>query len=296
MVADNPGCDAGAPSEIPARAWREVWRRALYRAFDEGLLTEAAGVAFYAVFALFAGLAAFVSFWGVLADPAALRHRVRDVGDALPVGVPEVLEQLLAEATAPGRGAAALAAALWSASGAAQALIRGLNLAYGERECRGMWRLSGVSLVVAFCVALFALLTLAAFLALPLVAGEGATGTLLQALRWPVLLVAAGCSLAALYRVAPCRTEPRWRWVSWGSGFATIAWVGGSAAFSWYARHLGGYGVAYGPLAAVISFMTWAWLSAAAVLLGALLNAEVECQTACDTTAGPAAPRRSRAV
>jgi membrane protein len=84
MVADNLGSDADAPSEIPVRAWREVWRRAIWRAFDEGLLTEAAGVAFYALFALFAGLAAFVSFWGMLADPAALGRRVRDVGDALP--------------------------------------------------------------------------------------------------------------------------------------------------------------------------------------------------------------------
>jgi membrane protein len=157
-----------------------------------------------------------------------------------------------------------------------------------------MWRLTGISLMVALCVALFALLTLAAFLALPLVASDRVTGTLLQALRWPALLVAAGCGLAALYRAAPCRTEPRWRWVSWGSGFAAIAWLGGSAGFSWYARHLGGYGAAYGPLAAVISFMTWAWLSAAAVLLGALLNAESECQTARDTTAGPAAPLGSR--
>jgi membrane protein len=294
MAADDPGGDTNAPSDIPARAWRDVLRRALRRTSEDGLLTEAAGIAFYAVFALLAGLAAFVSLWGVLGAPAALGRRVREVGGALPAGLPEVLDQLLADAAAPGRGAAALAAALWAATAAAQALTRGLNLVYGERERRGAWRLAGLSLAVALCGAVFALLALAAFLALPSAAGDGAVGALLVVLRWPALLAGATAGLAALYRYGPCRAEPRWRWVSWGGGFAAVAWVVGSAAFSWYARRLGGYGAAYGPLAAVVAFMTWAWLSAAVVLLGAVLNAEAECQTARDTTVGPGRPPGAR--
>ncbi len=293
MATENPGSNAGTPSAIPALGWRDILLRVLRRTSEDGLLTEAAGVAFYAVFALFAGLAAFVSLWGVLGDPAALGRRLRDVGGALPVGMPEVLDQLLADAAAPGRGLAALAAALWAATAAMQALIRGLNLAYAERECRGGWRLAGLSLVVALCGALFALLALGSFLALPSVVG-GSPGGFLVALRWPALLAAAAVGLAAVYRYGPCRTEPRWRWVSWGGGFAAVAWVLGSALFSWYVRGLGGYGAAYGPLAAVVTFMTWAWLSAAAVLLGAVLNAEIECQTARDTTTGPERPPGAR--
>ncbi len=75
--------------------------------------------------------------------------------------------------------------------------------------------------------------------------------------------------------------------MGWGGVFAAVAWVLGSAAFSWYVRRLGGYGAVYGPLGAVVAFMTWAWLSAAAVLAGALLNAEAERQTARDTTVRP---------
>jgi membrane protein len=124
-----------------------------------------------------------------------------------------------------------------------------------------------------------------------LVAGDGAVGALLAVFCWPALLAGAIAGLATLYRHGPCRAEPRWRWVSWGGVFAAVAWVIGSAVFSWYARRLGGYGAAYGPLAAVVAFMTWAWLSAAAVLLGAVLNVEAECQTARDTTAGPERPQ-----
>jgi membrane protein len=277
-VVNRSQCNAEAPSAIPAGAWREVWRRALRRASDDGLLTEAAGVAFYAVFALFAGLVAFVSLWGLFAHPGVLGRRVHEAGRALPAGLPELLDQLI-DFAAPGRGAAALAASLWAASGAALALIRGLNLAYGERECRGLWRLTGLSLVVTLAGAVFTLLALGAFLALPLVTGDGTAGGLLDMLRWPALIVAAACGLAALYRGAPCRAEPRWRWVSWGGSFAALAWVSGSAVFSSYVRDLGGYDTAYGPLSAVVVFMTWAWLSAAMVLFGAVLNAEAERQT-----------------
>jgi membrane protein len=289
MGADWPGQDADAPSGMPASAWREVWRRALRRASDDGLLTEAAGVAFYAVFALVAGLAAFVSLWGLFAEREVLASRVQDAERILPAGLPELLDQLIASA-APGHGAAALAAALWAASGTAGALLRGLNLAYGERECRGFWRFTGLSLLVTLCGAVFTLLALAAFLVLPSAFGAEGTGVVLGVLRWPVLIAAAVCGLATLYRVGPCRAEPRWRWVSWGGGFAALAWVGGSAGFSWYVRDLGGYGAAYGPLAGIVAFMTWAWLSAAAVLMGAFLNAEAEGQTTRDTTVGAARP------
>ncbi len=285
-MVSRSGRGAEAPSAIPAFGWRQVCRRALRRALDDGLLTEAAGVAFYAVFALFAGLAAFVSLWGVFAHPGMLGERVHQAERALPAGLPALLDQLIAHA-APGRGAAALAASVWAASGAAQAILRGLNLAYGERECRGFWRLTGLSVLVAFGGAVFTAIGLAAFLVLPWLDGDGVVAMILRALRWPILIAAAGLGLAWLYRDGPCRAEPRWRWVNWGGAFAAIAWVAGSAAFSWYVRDLGGYDVAYGPLSAVVIFMTWAWLSAAAVLMGAVLNAEAERQTTRNIRAGP---------
>lgn len=292
VTVNKSECSAEAPSGITAGAWLEVWRRALRRALRDGLLTEAAGVAFYAVFALFAGLVALVSLWGLFAPPGLLGTRVHDADAALPAGLGELLDNLIRFA-APGRGAAALAAALWAAAGTALALIRGLNLAYGERERRGRWRLAGLSLVVALCGAVFTLLALGAFLALPLVTGKGAAGALLDVLRWPALIFATGCGLAALYRLVPCRAEPRWRWVSWGGGFAALAWVAGSAIFSGYVRDLGAYDAVYGPLSAVVVFMTWAWLSAAVVLMGAVLNAEAERQTPENGAALPAGFGRS---
>jgi membrane protein len=122
----------------------------------------------------------------------------------------------------------------------------------------------------------------------------GITDLLLKVLRWPLLLIAITIFLACVYRYGPSRAKARWRWVSWGGGFAAIVWILGSAAFSWYVANFGTYNKTYGSLGAVIGFMTWMWLSAIVVLVGAELNAEMEHQTERDTTAGPEVPIGAR--
>ncbi len=64
-------------------------------------------------------------------------------------------------------------------------------------------------------------------------------------------------------------------------------WLAGSAGFSAYAARFPSYGAALGALGAVMLLLSWSYLTAFAVLLGAELNAEVERQTARDTTEGP---------
>ncbi|MFB9969591.1 YihY/virulence factor BrkB family protein [Pseudoroseomonas cervicalis] len=105
--------------------------------------------------------------------------------------------------------------------------------------------------------------------------------------RWPLLILFITALLATLYRFGPSREKARWRWVSWGGVFAALAWAALSAGFSFYVGNFGNYDATYGSLGAVIGFMTWIWLSAMVVLFGAELNAEMEHQTARDTTTGP---------
>ena len=96
--------------------------------------------------------------------------------------------------------------------------------------------------------------------------------------------------MAFIYRNVPSREPPQWRWISWGSAAATILWLGVSALFSWYAANFGQFNETYGSLGAVIGFMTWLWISAIVILLGAELNAEMEHQTVRDTTTGAPKP------
>jgi membrane protein len=109
-------------------------------------------------------------------------------------------------------------------------------------------------------------------------------------LRWPLLFFIGAFALAVIYRHGPSRDQARWRWISWGSAGATIAWVAASLLFSWYAANSGSYNKTYGSLGAVIGFMTWMWLSAIVMLLGA----EMAHQTVRDTTVGEEKPMGER--
>jgi membrane protein len=98
----------------------------------------------------------------------------------------------------------------------------------------------------------------------------------LAILRWPAMLIVATLVFSVLYRFAPCRAEPRWRWITPGGAIAALAWVAMSALFSWYVQNFGHYDKTYGSLGAMVGFLTWVWLSLMVVLLGAELNREVE--------------------
>ena len=100
--------------------------------------------------------------------------------------------------------------------------------------------------------------------------------------------------LTVIYRTGPSREPAEWRWVSWGGAVAAALWVAVSALFSWYVQNFGSYNETYGSLGAAIGFMTWIWISTIVVLLGAELNAEIEHQTARDTTTAPEQPMGQR--
>src|SRR6202030_2854596 len=93
-----------------------------------------------------------------------------------------------------------------------------------------------------------------------------------------------------LSKYGPSRTEPRWRWITWGSVSAAIVWLAASAVFSWYVASFGSYNKTYGSLGAGIRLMTWIWISIIVVLVGAKLNAEMEHQTVRESTTGQPKP------
>ena len=274
------------PAHISAPGWKQVLRRCCWRVFNDRLLGEAAAVAFYALLAVFPALAALISLCGLAIDPARAAERFQGLAGMLPSGAAEMVGGVIGRTAAHGGGQIGLglglaAAALWSAAAAALQLFGALNLAYGERENRSLLRQGGTALVFAIAAMAFVALALGGVLALPAVLGAragagGATDQLLRLLRWPALLVAASVALALTYRHGPSRARPHWRWVSWGGAVAASVWLLGSAAVSWYVQHVGSFDWLYGSAGAVLGFMVWAWVSSAAVLIGAVLNAELE--------------------
>jgi membrane protein len=144
----------------------------------------------------------------------------------------------------------------------------------------------------------FVVLAIATVVVLPLalkfVGSTTTTEWLLRILRWPLLLVTLVVGLGFIYRYGPSRRDARWRWVTWGSIVAALLWIAASMLFSWYVATFDSYNRIYGSLGAAVGFMIWLWISAVIVLLGGELNAEMEHQTARDTTHGAPKPLGSR--
>jgi membrane protein len=294
---ENRGRAARAPHELPRRGWTDVLWRTWEEAGKDRLLSVAAGVTFYVLLALFPAIAAFVSIYGLVADSGTVATHVGALSAMLPGGAVEIVgEQVDRIAGQETRTlgfafASSVLLSLWSANAGMKALIDALNIVYEEDEKRSFLRLTLVSLAFTIGAMLFLVAALGVIIAVPVVlqaAGLGETvGFLVGLARWPLLLVAVAFALSVAYRYGPSREEPRWRWVTPGGLAAAVLWVVASLLFNWYAANFGSYNETYGSLGAAIVFMTWIWISTAVVLLGGELNAELEHQTAADSTSGP---------
>ncbi len=228
---------------------------------------------------------------GLVADPAAAQRHLEAMRGLLPTETAGFLAgqaRAVAEAGTLRLGAGlggALLAALWGARAGAATLIGALNIAYRERETRPFLRYQAAAAAVTAGACLFGLAALALAAALPAAASPA---------RWPALAALTAAALAALYRYAPSRRRPKWRWVGAGALAATGLWLAGSWGLSLLVARVGSSGEALGALGAVMLLMNWFYLTAFAVLLGAELNAEMERQTGRDTTEGPALPAGRR--
>jgi membrane protein len=299
---DGRGRSAEKPSDIPARGWKDILWRVYAGISDDRILANAAAVTFYALLALFPAIAALVSIYGFFADPASIEQHLDSMSGVLPGGAIDVIRDQLSRLAAEPRGTLGLSfllgliISLWSANGGIKALFDALNVVYEEKEKRSFFRLNAVTLGFTVAMIAFLIAALACIVALPVALNylPGFVGFVLNIVRWPVMLVLVALALACIYRYGPSRDEPKWRWITWGSALAALAWLGFSAVFSFYAGNFGTFNKTYGSLGAVIGFMMWMWLSVAVILVGAKLNAETEHQTARDTTEGTPEPIGAR--
>lgn len=298
------GREADRPSEIPARGWWDIAKRLYAEINEDRILAVAAGVTFYGLLALFPAIAAFVSLYGLIADPGTITEHLEGLSGFLPSGALDIIKEQVLRITSKGDTAlgfaffSGLAISLWSANAGMKAVFDALNIAYDETEKRNFFWLNVWSLAFTAGAVLLLVVAIGVVLVIPAVLnffGLGAvTEWLLWAGRWPVLLVVVVGAIALLYRYGPSRDRAQWRWLTPGSALAAIGLVVFSMLFSWYVGSFGNYNETYGSLGAVIGFMTWMWLSSTILLVGAELNAETEHQTAEDTTTGPAKPLGSR--
>jgi membrane protein len=291
------------PHFIPWRGWRDIlWRTGREVSVDR-LPAVAGGVTFYTLLAIFPAIGAFVSLYGLFADVGAVEKQLQEMSNVFPASVVQIVgEQMLRlasqEQTKLGAAfAISLLLSVWSANASMKALFDGLNIAYDEDEKRHFVAKTALTYAFTFSALIYAAILASVLIAAPIAfkaLGLGAIAGVWGPLRWLTVLAVTAFAFAMLYRFAPCRARPRWRWVIWGAVLGAAAWLLGSLGFSLYVNTLAHYDATYGPLGAVIAFMVWMWFSIMTVLVGAELNAEIEHQTAIDSTVGPERPMGER--
>jgi membrane protein len=248
-------------------------------------------------------VAAFVSIAGFFIEPQEMQEQISTYTEALPQGAAEIVNRQAREVagsdSAAGWGAIlGFLLALWGAAKGVKTLMEGMNIAYEEEERRNFLVYNLVALALTLFLIFGLVIAVGAAVVAPAVASFMSFAPWIDGLMtyapWPILFLLTVGGLAVIYRFGPSRQDARWRWITPGAVLATLIWLLGSAAFSVYVSNFGSYNATYGALGGVIVLLTWLWLSAFVVLLGAELNSEIEHQTTRDTTTGEPRPMGRR--
>ena len=298
------GRAAATPSEIPGKGWRDIMWRIWAEIGEDRISLTAAGTSFFLLLALFPGIAAFVSLYGFVSKPVTIADHISFLGGLLPRGGLDLIKSQL-DSLVKQNGAAlsfgfifGLLATLWSANNGIKTLFEAMNVVYDESEKRAFIKLNLVSLAFTLGAILTGVVLLLGMGVVPVVLAvvglDRQAALIISILRWPILLAFIATGMSLIYRYGPSRNTAKWRWITWGSALATVMWVIASLGFSYYLEHFADYNATYGSLGAVIGFLIWTYISIYILLVGAEINAEIEHQTAVDSTTGPPRPMGQR--
>ncbi|MFN4099241.1 MAG: YihY/virulence factor BrkB family protein [Pararhodobacter sp.] len=266
---------------IVARMYREITEDQI------GLM--AAGIAFYALLAIFPAMASVLALLGIFFEPSEITDPVDEATAGIPYSAAELIRDQAAAVVSADAGTLGVAAAvglliaIYSTARGIRHLIQGLNVAFNRRESRSFLRLWVTIIFLSFFVVAGVLLGMASIAVIPMILNflplEEHLQSLISLARWVVLFSLSVIGIAVIYRFGPDRRRHRWHWTLPGAVVACLLWVIASAAFSLYAENFASYQRSFGALAGVVVLLTWLWLSAYVLLLGAELNAAVEAVT-----------------
>ena len=305
---DPKAAQASKPTEVPARTWKEVLIATWKEGDADNVPLISAGVAFYAFLAFVPLLTAFVLSYGLVAEPSSVVSHMQTLTQVMPRETASMIgDQLQGMTSTAGAKTGfaliiAIAIALYGASKGAGAIMTALNVAFEVEETRGFVKRTLIAFAMtagAIVVLFLAIIAMAAmnFIEHLMPTAGGVVHVLFQLLAFALAAAAIMGLLAAIYRYGPNRPNAKWRWISPGSIVATLLWILATVGFGFYVSNFGNYNATYGSLGAVIVFLTWLYLTAYIVVMGAELNSELEERVGQQKVADPEAvgePRPAR--
>jgi membrane protein len=276
-------------SDLSKRDYLAVMVRGVKSALADNVTNLASAVAYNAFLAIPSALLVALGGFSLLAGPSAVKTIMSHLSSVMPKSAVSLLRSSLTRTTQAHSGGIAMIAiglvlALWSLSGAMQTVMWAMNMAYQRDESRNFIkkRLIAVAMIISIVVAfalVFCLLVLGPHMTTWVGSAIGNTTIVTWAWwigQWPILIVGLLTAFAVVLYLAPNVSPPKWQFISPGAVFAVVVWLIASALFAVYTSQFSSYNKTWGSLSAVIVMLTWLWLSALALLLGAEINAEAE--------------------
>lgn len=278
--------NAEKPTQLPMKAWRSIALRVYDQLIKDHVSIISAGTAFYFFLAIFPAIAASFSIYGLIMEPAQVQQQMFQLAHILPEQVHHMVSNILERQTEKSESSLgwslvlSILFSLWSANTGAKAIFEGVNITYNVTDDRGYFQYTAITFLFTIGSILIGFIAIALVVVFPALVGKiglpPTVETIIQLLRWPILALLVMLALAAIYKVAPYRRNPEFRWINGGAIIATVLWLAGSLLFNLYVNNFSRYDAMYGSFAAVIILILWFFLTAFIILLGAEINSEME--------------------
>jgi len=283
---------------VAKRTWKSL--------LSDRLFGRAAELGFYFLFALFPTLFCASSILGLAARSAdqfydkLLNYLALVIPTAALGTVLNTFNETTAAAT-PGKLTFGLIAAIWSASVGISAIQDSLNAVYKVPETRSYLRARLYAIGLTVILTAVVTLTLISMLGGDLVAAIAAhrihdrfltiaVAFIARLSGWAIATGLIALSFAVIYYWAPDVKARCWHWITPGGTIGILGWLLASLGFRIYLHFFNSYSVTYGSLGAVITLLTWFYITALMLLVGAEINSEIEAAVAQKRLSGNSTP------
>lgn len=266
--------------------WLDVLKRIKTQVEDDHIAITSAGIAFYFFLSFFPSLVAVISIYGLVNDPQQVEQQMSGLTAVLPEQTHQVIsEQLKSIAKSSDKAlgwstALSILLSLWSANKGTKALFEGVNIAYNKEDQRNFFQENAITLLFTLGGMIGGILCMMLIIGFPALADKLSLPELIMTAidwgRWLLLAIIVILALGLVYKFAPSDHDYTFKWISWGAVLATLLWMLGSWAFSFYIDNFGNFNETYGSAAAVVILMLWLNLTSFIILLGAEINAALK--------------------
>jgi membrane protein len=265
---------------------KTLGKRVISEIREDDVFGFAARLAYYFLFSLFPFFIFLAAVLAYVPIPDLMQQIMTMVNQLVPGAAAEMMQDTVLELVTQPRGGLlsfGIVLALWTASSAVVGIAVSLNRAYGVKESRPFWKVRGMAILITIGIAVLIILSMALLIFGPQLGhwlansiDAGAAFDIVWSIaRWPVVVMLMTVAVALIYYFVP-DVEQEWRWVTPGSVLAVLIWIAVSLLFGLYVENFANYDKTYGSIGAVIVLMMWMYFSAASLLIGGEVNAEIE--------------------